>query len=575
MIDGAPRPRAIARAGEEDRSVLRRRLLWLMAGRLVVASLLLGGTLLVAADESGGFSTFTPRLLLGLIVATYAASVAFALWLPRAERVERVAALQIGWDLLLTSGVVYAVGGVSSGFAFLYGVIILAAALVVGPRATSIAGATAIGLYTALGLGVGLGALPGPPDQPLANVRVADAELGFALLRNIVGLLLVTLLAGNLASRLRRAGGQLREAEASARKLARLHEDIVRSVHSGLITTDAEGRIVTVNPAALELLRTTEAALVGKSVSAYLPAVEPAPDAATGPSEARSEGIARRPDGSSFPVGHSRTPLVEAEGTEIGTVVAFQDLTEINELRRTAEHAERLAAMGRLAAALAHEIRNPLGSISGSVELVRDSPELGEEDRQLLGIVLTEVERLDDLVTTMLEVGRPKPPQRGPVDVPQLVDEVVRVAARGPAVTHAVTIESEAPPEGAQAWADAAQLRQVLWNLLKNAIQATPRGGRVRVRVLVDADRKTVIEVRDEGSGIDPRDRPRMFDMFYSARAHGVGLGLALVKQIVDAHGGSVQVSNDAGSGAVFRVSLPSEEPADARTSAEPTEVRG
>lgn len=571
MTSGAPGARGSApepRNDGEDRSVLRRRLLWLMGGRLFVASLLLGGTVLVAADEAGGYAAFTPRLLLALIVATYAASVAFALWLPRAGRVERVAALQIGWDLLLASGVVYAVGGVSSGFAFLYGVIILAAALVVGPRATGVAGAVAIGLYATLGLGVGLGLIPGPPDQPQASVRVSDAELGFALLRNVVGLLLVTLLASNLAGRLRRAGGQLREAEASARKLTRLHEDIVRSLHSGLVTTDADGAIVSLNPAALELLHAKDAELIGRSLIDMFPALVTDSSSPSGGTGDRGEGVAHRPDGTTFPVGHSRTPLVEADGAVIGTVVAFQDLTEINELRRAAEHTERLAAMGRLAAALAHEIRNPLSSISGSVQLVREAPELNEEDRQLLGIVASEVDRLDDLVTTMLEVGRPKPPQRATVDVAGLVDEVVRVAARGPAVSQGVTIEAQAAPEGAQAWADSGQLRQVVWNLLKNAIQATPRGGRVRVSVRAEPDHHTVIEVGDEGHGVDPGDRPRMFDMFYSARAHGIGLGLALVKQIVDAHGGSIDVSNDARGGAVFRVTLPGRQSAEAKASA-------
>jgi len=239
-------------------------------------------------------------------------------------------------------------------------------------------------------------------------------------------------------------------------------------------------------------------------------------------------------------------------------LVLFSDLSELAMLREKAERAERLAALGRLAAGLAHEIRNPLGSISGSVELVRDTSDLGDEDQRLLTLVLTEVDRLDDLVTTMLDVGRPREPVFTSVDVGALATDVAKVVRPKTSVT--VTVE--VPPDPVRVHGDPGQLRQVLWNLIKNAMQFSPAGGEVTVVVDWDEDSRPCVTVRDEGPGIEEKDLEHLFDAFYSKRRHGVGLGLALVRQIVEAHHGAIDVTSEPGEGASFRVHLPPAEPA-------------
>ncbi|MFW6086519.1 MAG: two-component system sensor histidine kinase NtrB [Myxococcota bacterium] len=539
-------------------SELQRRLQWLMGGRLVVATILLGGTLLLSAGASLDPASFTPQFLQILIAGTYAASFVFALWLPRAAHLQTVAATQIGWDLLVTTGLVSVSGGAASGFTFLYGINILMAAIVLGSRGVGISAAVALLLYTSVGVSLANGWIPPPPDQLTTHYQMPTTELGSAVLANVVGLVLVGLLAGNLSLRLRRTGGQLRRAEKSAAHLAQLNEDIVRSISSGLVTADLNGRVRTINPAAAEMFRTSEKDLLGRALHDLLPvgptAMSDDPSAAGAVS--RAEARATRPDGTHFPIGYSRTPLVGSDGRVMGTLVTFQDLTEIRELRRAAEQAERLAVLGRLSAGLAHEIRNPLSSISGSVELVRDSSALNDEDRGLLNIVLSEVERLDDLVTTMMQVGRPRAPDRRIADLNALAADVVAMARRGPAAACGVEIALDAPAEPIEAAVDPDHIRQVLWNLVKNAIQASTRGERVQVGLSND-DGRPVIEVIDRGKGIAPTEQEKLFDMFYSGRPHGVGLGLALVKQIVDAHGGDVQVDSRTGEGTTFRVVLP------------------
>lgn len=531
----------------EEHEELRKRLSWLMGGRLVVATLLLGGTMLLSLDQEHGVSSFTPRFLLALILSTYCASLGFALWLPYSHRLGRFASVQVGWDLGLTTGLVYVAGGAASGFTFLYGATVLLAAIVVGQRAAQIATVSSLLLYLASGLALTNGFLPYPPDQPAERYLLKPTDATFTMLVNILGLLLVAFLATNLSGRLRQAGGRLREAAAQAAELSRLNEDIIRSLSSGLLTTDTRGLVRTVNPAGLDIFRARQSTMVGLDVRSFVEgALEPGPK--------RVESVGKRPDGSTFPVGFSETPLVNAQGERTGELFLFQDLTELTELRRTAERAERLAALGRLSAALAHEIRNPLGSISGSVQLVREAPELEEEDKRLLSIVLREVDRLNGLVNTMLQVGKPRDPARVSIDLVALTRDVAEVARRD--LSNTSRIDVAAPDGEVTAYIDGDQIRQVIWNLLNNALVHAPADSTVRMEVR-RAEGYALWTIEDNGPGVPAEARGHLFDMLYSKRPHGVGLGLALVDQIVRAHGGEVSVISPPGEGAKFQVRLP------------------
>lgn len=534
----------------EEHSELRKRLAWLTGGRLIVATLLLGGTLLVSLRQEHGSNDFTPRFLLAAIIATYCACLGFVYWLPRSRHLSQVAASQVGWDVALTTALVYVGGGAASGFSFLYGAAVLMAALVVGPQAARLTMMASLVAYVALALSLTNGWLSHPPDQPHERYILAPADATFTILVNILGLLLVAFLASNLASRLRQAGGQLREATAQAAELARLNEDIIRSLSSGLLTTDSERIVRTINPAGLEIFRVTSADIVGRSVLSFFLIDEQALD-----DQVRHEGSGKRADGARFPLGFSKTALVNAQGERTGELFLFQDLTELTELRMAAERAERLAALGRLAAALAHEIRNPLGSISGSVQLVRESGTLDQEDSKLLGIVLREVDRLNGLVSTMLQVGRAKIPERTRTPLLALTAEIVEVARRDHR-NATTSIELRCPQHEIFASVDGDQIRQVIWNLLSNALTHAPDESVVQIEIREEST--TVIwSVEDDGPGVPAEARGHLFDMFYSKRPHGIGLGLALVEQIVRAHGGDVQVVSAPGRGAKFELRLP------------------
>ncbi|MEM9192951.1 MAG: ATP-binding protein [Myxococcota bacterium] len=515
-------------------------------------TLVLGGTILATGAR---LDSFTPEFLLALIVLTYLVSLLSAAFLQSARNLRRLAALQLGWDLVLATGLVYVSGGAGSGFTFLYGVTVLLAALFVGFRSAQAAAVGALSIYVFLGVPLAIGWLPAPPDQPAETYLLEGSAFGFAIISNVVGLLLVAFLASNLSLRLYQAGGQLRRATESARSLARLNDDIVRSLSSGLLTTNLEGRLLTINQAGAEMFAADADTLIGEPLNELLPL-------AAEPSAQRGAGQATRPDGTHFPVGYTRNALFLADGEVGGVVVSFQDLTEIQKLRETAAQAERLATLGRLSAGLAHEIRNPLSSISGSVQLIEETANLEEEDRRLLQNVVNEVERLNDLVTTMLQVGRPTRPNFAATETVEIVRGVVEVANAGAAEAKGLRLVVDAAEPAVHVRADAHQLRQVIWNLLKNAMQASPAGSEIRLRVYRSEER-AAIEVRDQGPGILPEIRRRLFETFYSSRPHGVGLGLALVKQIVDGHEGRIEVESETDGespGSIFRVLLASAE---------------
>lgn len=503
------------------------------------------------------YGHFTPTFLLMLISAIYGSSILFGVWLLRGRKERSVAVAITTLDVLLITGLVYLTGGAGSIFSFLYGAQILTAALTLGTNAAYYAAAASLACYFLQALGLNLGWLPPPPDQPLSQYLLSSRDFLLALVSNMVGIAAVALLATNLARRAQIAGARLIVAEQSAARLERLNDDIVRSIGSGLITTDDDGIILGINPAARDILRDRRGELLGQPLSTILPDHSNVPRKEP---PRREDSVGRRADGSEFPIGYTLSTLVDAQGNRSGLLLSFQDLTEIKTLRDQAERARQLAVLGQLATGLAHEIRNPLSSISGSVEMVREGNTLSPEDARLLSIVISEVERLNSLVTTMLQVGRPTQIATESVDLRSIVSDVVAVARGEASSSNGLRIEELAPEEPVMARVDPDRMRQVVWNLVKNAVQASPYRGKVEVRTGRNRNGRPFLEVADEGPGISDDGRERLFDMFYSGRSHGVGLGLALVKQIIDQHRGQIEVVDRAAGGTCFRVTLPSEE---------------
>lgn len=526
--------------------------LWLLA-RTALATVILGlATSIFAPGDSHEFGR-TSVTLLATVVCVIATSFAVATELQRGRSEVQVGPVLLVVDILSVSAAVSVTGGAASVLSVLYGAVVVASVTTIGARAAFIAGGLSIASYGAVALGIASGNIPPPADQPIEQYALAPQDLLFSVVSNITALLIVTALAHSLASRLRIADGALAASEQRQQQLAAMYESIVRSIGAGLLTVDPNGIVTSLNPAAALLLRVERDQAIGAPAQRFFPSL----DSIASTSSTRMDETAARFDGTTFPAGYSVVGLDAAENAAGGRLVSFQDLTEIHRLERAAREAERLATLGRVAATLAHEIRNPLSSISGSVELVLEGSNLDDENAHLLALVVREVERLDDLVEAMLDVAKPRTPQLAPVELMSLMTSVSTMASAGLGDDIRVEVASDASSKLAVV-GDAAMIRQIVWNLVKNAAQSTGAGARVEIDFGEADDGCAFIEVRDHGPGIVEADVDRIFDPFHTGRTRGVGLGLALVRQLAQLQGGSIMARNRVdGPGAIFRLQMP------------------
>jgi len=545
-----------AAAAEAAEPGVRRALARLLVARLGLAAFGVGLALAVAGDGR------TERHELGLwavLAVAFGSTAVSAAWMGRVRRPQRFGVAQLGADIGVVTALVHFSGGGASPFGFLYLPITVFGAMLFDRR-----GAYGATLLSSLAYGTAL-----------ALGRRSAAEVEFALWCGHTGaLLVVALLASALARELRVTGERLDASRARLRALASLHERTVECLTSGLLTLDDDERIGFVNPEAERIIGRRKEELCGRPLDDALPgasALVRTAEAASG--RMRSRLQVPGPDGEPRHLGLAVSILRAAEGAEAGHVVIFQDVTAVVRMEQELRRRERLAGVGELAASIAHEIRNPLAAISGSVELLRG--EGGGADRErLMHIVLREIGRLDALIGDFLQFARPAPPKLAPVAVGALLAEVAEMLAT--AAPPGAKLELEADPR-AVALADPTQLRQVLWNLARNACDAlqgqgvvrlsasrvggAPQGpgagGRKRGREEAAA---VEIVVADTGRGIPLADLERIFDPFYTTKPDGTGLGLATVHRIVESHGGALQVESQPGVGTRFRVHLPAAE---------------
>jgi two-component system sensor histidine kinase PilS (NtrC family) len=255
-------------------------------------------------------------------------------------------------------------------------------------------------------------------------------------------------------------------------------------------------------------------------------------------------------------IGVTVSPLRDVRDRVIGRVINFQDLTELRRLEQHMRRAERLATVGQLAAGIAHEIRNPLASISGSIELLRQAPIASDEDRTLMAIVHREIQRLNGLVGDLLDYANPRPSEPVMFDLGVLVRETVQVSRADPAFAHVEV--AAAADEPLAVYADPSKLRQVLWNLLRNAADAAAAGGKhVRVEARRAAEHQVTITVEDDGPGIPEDQVSRIFDPFFTTKKKGTGLGLATCHAVVAEHGGRIDLETQVRKGTKVVVRLP------------------
>lgn len=492
------------------------------------------------------------------LLSVYCLTSVYWYLLKKIKRLSILAYLQTSVDILLVTALTYLTGGIDSGFSLLYHLTIISSSIILYRRGGYLSASLSSILYGAM-LDMQYYNVPGfVRSQSFTAVQVL-----FQVFINILSFYIVGLLSGYLSERLRKTRKELREKSMDLEDLRVLQEHILRSVGSGIVSMDLQGNIASWNPAAEQItgyrydeIKIRWQQVFGDSIKGIF--------GHTDSLKARSfrfSGQIMKKDGSTALLGMTASLLKDDANTVRGIILVFQDITKLVEMEEQVRMKDRLATVGSLAAGIAHEIRNPLASLSGSIQVLQGELNLQDDNKQLMDIVVRETDRLNTIITEFLEYARLKNAQNERIELASILDETIMLLKNCKDCKGDIRITHQVDPR-VVITGDSQRLRQVFWNLLINACQAMPQGGEIMVtarpfsRANEDTDWCEII-IADTGQGIARDDWDRIFDPFFTTKTRGTGLGLAIVYRIIEDHRGTITVDSVPGKGTTFIIRLP------------------
>ncbi|MEK6278744.1 MAG: ATP-binding protein [Acidobacteriota bacterium] len=533
---------------------MSQKLWWLILGRLGASLVLFAVHAWIHGNGKQIWAKTLPALLFVCgLTGLYALAHRFSRTLLFQAR------LQFVVDIVLVTWLVWDTDVIHSPYVALYIVIIAASSLFLGPRDAIVTSVGCAVAFTASALAVLTGSAPqshelfeGSRSQTFQSIGLFD-----------IAFLIVGLLSARLAERQSRSDVRLIEATQSLANLRALHERIVESIRSGVVTTDLRGRIYTINAAAEEITGYKEEDVRGQGASIFFGEIESIIEESLGPAgignpSPRFEADCLTADGLRLRLGFSISPLSSETGDTTGTVITFQDLTQIRALEETSRRQDRLAAIGRMAASIAHEIRNPLAAMRGSIQMLRADMADASSQTELMEIILRESDRLNRIISDFLSYARPRSIVQSKIDVGELLKQTFTLLRHSAEISEKHVIEEVVALRPALVNADSEQLQQVFWNLARNALQAMPVGGTLRAEVQTNSNNRLQIAFSDSGRGMTAEQVEHLFEPF-SSTTGGTGLGLSIVYQIIRDHGGTINVRSREGRGTTITIELPGE----------------
>ena len=526
-----------------------RGLTWYLICRTAVITLLLGGAAIFYLKGSANRTLIPPLFL--LIGIAYAEALVSALFLKKISNTDFFSQLQIVWDLLFVSVLILLTGGVESVFSFAYLLVIVSASFLLSRRSTILAAACAVIMFGGI-----LNLQFFNYLNPINLFRsVSDGTFFSVLFVHGVAFFLTSILSGTLAERWRQSEKELQLKTIDYAELKKMNRTILSHISSGLMLINSRGRIRSFNRAATFITGWSLQDVYDKDAAEMFPGLALDSTAAFTPLK-RSEGYFVNENGENLILGYATTPAKGSQGENLGVLVTFQDLTQLKKTEEDLKRTDRLAAVGRLAAGMAHEIRNPLASISGSIQLLMEAETVQPDDLRLMGIVVKEADRLNGLLTDFLQFAKPKEPVKESVNVASILDQLVDMLAADPRFKGIEIIQVY--PAEIYLVLDRGLILQALWDLSINAAEAMQSQGRLTFGIEENGAATIIIE--DSGPGIADEIKGRIFEPFFSTKEQGTGLGLASVYSVVESHGGMVTVEKGAAGGARFSLLFTPEE---------------
>ncbi len=537
---------------------------------LILRAVLLTGLVVLLFAFQIQASVPTPIQPISIVIGfAYFLFLVYILLLRYCSNFVWVATALVSGDLTVVAGILYSTGGIESPFSFLNILTIIATGILL-PRTACYLAASAAGIIYGLLLDFQFYGIVSPIY--LSSNVASFYERGYVfyiIFINIISYYSVAFLSSILAQRLKSIKEELEDKSANLEKLQAFHQNILQNMGNGICTTDMEGKITSVNPAAGQIIGLPDSEILGCYCFKILKlnSLESFFKFHDEPLPFQLEGECLRDDKRNIRIRMKISGLKDEYNEFTGFICVFEDLTELRAMENKIAQSQRLIEVGKISAGLAHEIRNPLASLSGSIEVLRNGLSLEQTDKRLMDIVIRETDRLNSIVSDFLNYANPRPPKVVLINLNQVLEDVVTLLKNDRAYNNSVKVTLDCDNERSFLKGDPQLFRQLIWNLSINALQAMSEGGELKISIKETSDfyredyqskqSGIFLTVEDDGYGIEPNLKNKIFDPFFSTKEKGIGLGLAVVYKIVNQFDGYIGCKNKKPHGSCFEIYLP------------------